>query len=76
VDTGARLILTLDQLHDVVEEVRADTGIEHVVVTSLGEMAPAEPLFPAPPAVLAAKRPVTAAIDLLPALETIAKPFT
>lgn len=75
VDTGARLILTLDQLHDVVEEVRADTAIEHVVVTSLGEMAPAEPRIPAPSAVLAARRPIAAAIDLLPALEAMAKPF-
>ncbi|QCI66601.1 AMP-binding protein [Phreatobacter stygius] len=76
IDTGARLILALDQLHDIVEEVRAETSLEHVITTSLGEMAPAKPEIPAPPALLLARREIAGAIDLLPALDTMTAAFT
>ena len=70
-DTGARLIVTLDQLHAVVAEVRAETSLEEVVVTSLGEMAPATPEIPAPPALLTPKQVIAGTTDLLPALAAV-----
>lgn len=74
-DSGARLILCGDRLAGLVEEVRPDTAVEAVIVTSLGEMAPAEPAMPVPPALLDPKVVPPGTLDLLPALEATTTPF-
>ncbi len=40
VDSGARCIVVLENFAHVVEKVRADTQVEHVVITSLGDLVP------------------------------------
>ena len=75
VDAGARLILVLDQLYDTLEEVRADTVIECVVTTAVGEMALPQPDGPVPPALLLPKRIIPGTVDLLPALQDVPHPF-
>lgn len=75
VDTGARLILVQDQLHDTLAEVLADTRIECVVTTSLGEMALQHPDEPAPQPLLLPKRIIPGTVDLIHALRDIANPF-
>ncbi len=67
-DTGATVIVALDQLHDTVAEVIGQTDLKHVIVTSLAEAAPAQPEIPAPASLSAPKRVPEGAIDLLPAL--------
>lgn len=62
VDTGARVIVALDSLHDVIAEVKADTAIEHIVLTSLSEAAPA-PQIPAPAGLTEPKRNVPGTLD-------------
>ncbi len=67
-DTGATVIVSLDQLYDTVAEVRGDTRVQHVIVTSLAEMAPAAAEIPAPASLAAPKHVPYGAIDMLPAL--------
>jgi long-chain acyl-CoA synthetase len=69
-DTGATAIVCLDVLHDTVAEVLGETSIRHVIVTSLSDMAPAEPAFPAPALVLAPRRGIAGTLDMLPALRS------
>ena len=38
VDSGARAILVMDNFGQVVEKVRSDTSLEHVITTGLGDM--------------------------------------
>jgi len=74
-DTEATAILCLDQLHDTVAEVIGQTSVRHVLVTSLSEMAPATPAFPAPATVLAPRHEIAGTIDMLPALAATSGPF-
>lgn len=67
-DTGARLIIASDQLTDLLDRVIGDTPLEGVIVTSVGEMAPANPDVTLPAVLLDAKRVPPGATDLLPAL--------
>ncbi len=69
-DTGATAIVCLDVLHDTVAEVLGETSIRHVIVTSLSDIAPAEPAFPAPAPVLAPRRGIAGTLDMLPALRS------
>jgi long-chain acyl-CoA synthetase len=46
VDAGVRLLVTLDVLAPLVASVRADTTIEHVIVTALTEYSPAATYAP------------------------------
>ena len=39
-DSGARVVVCLDRFYDTVAQVRADTAVEHVVVTSLADYLP------------------------------------
>ncbi len=40
VDSGARCIVVLENFAHVLEKVRADTQVEHIVITSLGDLVP------------------------------------
>ncbi|HYR18367.1 MAG TPA: AMP-binding protein, partial [Myxococcales bacterium] len=48
-DSGARVLVTSDQLYAVVEPIRAHTGLEAVVVTAYRDFLPQEPTL-SPPA--------------------------
>lgn len=73
-DTGARALLCLDSLMPALRQVRDQTQVHAVFVTSLAEMLPAEPSFPVPPALLQPTIACDDAIDLLPALARVTAP--
>ncbi|PZO03518.1 MAG: acyl-CoA synthetase [Hyphomicrobiales bacterium] len=73
-DTDARLILCLDSLMPLLRQVRDQTPIETVFVTSLAEMLPAVPSLPVPKALLQPRVDCDDAIDLLPTLARVTKP--
>ncbi len=66
-DTGAKVVVTLDQLMPVVREA-ARPGVETVFVTSFADVLPAEPSIPVPPSLLAPRVACPDAIDLMAAL--------
>jgi len=47
-DSGARILVTSDQLYPVVEPIRGQTPLEAVVVTAYRDFLPAEPTLPPP----------------------------
>src|SRR5205823_10243613 len=47
-DSGARVLVTSDQLYAVVEPIRAHTGLEAIVVTAYRDFLPQEPTLPPP----------------------------
>lgn len=51
-DSGARVLVTSDQGYAIVEPIRTETGIEHVIVTSYRDYLPAHPALPVPPSFL------------------------
>ena len=73
-DTDAEVIVALDHLASVVAQVRGETKLREVIVTSLAEMIPATPTIPVPDSVCAPRVPVTGATDLLPALAAMPAP--
>lgn len=73
-DTGARVIICLDSLMPLLRQVRDQTPVETVFVTSFAEMLPHAPSMPVPPALLQPKIACNDAIDLLPALAQVTAP--
>lgn len=73
-DTDAEVIVALDHLASVVAQVRGETKLREVIVTSLAEVIPAAPTIPVPESVRAPRVPVTGATDLLPALAAMPLP--
>jgi acyl-CoA synthetase (AMP-forming)/AMP-acid ligase II len=67
-DTGATVIIALDQLHETVAEVLPSTSLKHVVVTSLIEAAPTTAKIPAPASLGVPKQVPPGTIDMMPAL--------
>ena len=55
-DSGARVLVTSDQLYAVVEPIRAHTALEAVVVTAYRDFLPQEPALPPPAGFLDAPR--------------------
>ncbi|MFL5279379.1 MAG: AMP-binding protein [Myxococcales bacterium] len=51
-DSGARVLVTSDQLYQVVQPIRDRTPLEHVVVTAYRDFLPTEPTLPPPPSFL------------------------
>jgi long-chain acyl-CoA synthetase len=75
-DTGARIVVAHDQLAHLVDDVRAECAIEHVIVTSFLDALPDEPEGPLPAALTTPRVAVPNSIDLMGALaqETGAAP--
>lgn len=73
-DTGARIVVCLDSLMPLLRQVRDQTSVETVFVTSFAEMLPALPTMPVPQALLQPRIACEDAIDLLPALAQVATP--
>ncbi|MFO1028857.1 MAG: AMP-binding protein [Acetobacteraceae bacterium] len=72
-DTGARVIVTLDQLMPTVREADR-SAVETIFVTSVAEALPADPAIPVPASIAAPKIACPDAIDLLPALQAVTAP--
>ena len=73
-DTGARVIVCLDSLMPLLRQVRAQTSVETVLVTSLAEMLPEDPTIPVPKALLQPRIACEDALDLMPALAAMTDP--
>jgi len=73
-DSGARLLVALDQLYPLVREVQAQTKVETVFTTSLRDMLPEMLEIPLPPMMATPKQDCPGAIDLMWALEEITAP--
>ncbi len=76
-DTDAEVIVALDQLIAIVNEVRAETRLREIIVTSLADVIPAKPSIPVPDLARTPRIVAPGATDLLPALAAIgdAKPL-
>jgi long-chain acyl-CoA synthetase len=64
-DAGAETLIGLDSLYPDVEEVRSSTPLRNVILTSLGDYLPAEPIFPLPEDAKEAKRSFSDTVDFL-----------
>ena len=73
-DTDAEVIVALDQLAPVVDQVRGETKLREVIVTSFAEVIPAEPTIPVPDSIRGPRVAVPGATDLLPALAALPEP--
>jgi fatty-acyl-CoA synthase len=67
-DTAAEVIIALDQLIDTVDQVKGETRLREIIVTSFADVLPAEPTIPVPDSLRAPRVEVPGATDLLPAL--------
>lgn len=70
-DTDAEVIVALDQLIDTVKEVKHETKLREIIVTSFADVIPAEPPIPVPEAARAPRIAVAGATDLMPALAAL-----
>jgi len=73
-DTDAEVIVALDQLAVTVEQVRGETKLREVIVTSFADVVPENPTIPVPDSIMSARVAVQGATDLLPALAAMTAP--
>ena len=57
-DLGARVIIAADNLLPIVDQVRGDTALTHVLAARYGDLLPAEPDLPVPPEIQGAPSPL------------------
>ena len=69
-DSGAKVILCFDQLLSVVEDVKNDTSLDHIIMTSFSELKPKNPTLPLPDLFEEPKLINDNVIDFYPALES------
>lgn len=67
-DTQAEVIVALDTLIDVVREVKAETRLREIIVTTFADVLPDQPTIPVPHSIGSARIAAPDATDLLPAL--------
>ncbi|MGB5905337.1 MAG: AMP-binding protein [Xanthobacteraceae bacterium] len=67
-DTDAEVIVAQDQLIETVNQVKGETKLREVIVTSLADVIPAAPTIPVPDSLRAPRIAIPGATDLLPAL--------
>lgn len=73
-DTDAEVIVALDQLATTVDQVREETKLREVIVTSFADVLPANPSIPVPDSITGPRLAVQGATDLLPALAAMPAP--
>ncbi|MDR6661657.1 fatty-acyl-CoA synthase [Tardiphaga robiniae] len=73
-DTDAEVIVALDQLAPVVDQVRSESKLREVIVTSFADVLPAKPTIPVPDSISAPRIAISGATDLLPALAALPAP--
>jgi long-chain acyl-CoA synthetase len=69
-DLGAKVIVALDHLYPVVEKIRSNTSLAHVVVTNYKDFLPDQPK-PAFPDQLVEKKPISETHDLMDILAKV-----
>ncbi|KQW20489.1 acyl-CoA synthetase [Afipia sp. Root123D2] len=67
-DTDAEVIVALDQLIETVRQVKGETKLREIIVTSFADVLPAKPAIPVPDSVKSPRIAIPGATDLLPAL--------
>lgn len=67
-DTDAEVIVAQDQLIETVSQVKGETKLREIIVTSLADVIPAAPTIPVPDSLRAPRIAIPGATDLLPAL--------
>lgn len=67
-DTDAEVIVAQDQLIETVDQVRGETKLREIIVTSLADVIPAAPTIPVPDSLRVPRIAIPGATDLLPAL--------
>ncbi len=67
-DSGATLLITLDAFMPVVRQVRAQTELRAVLVTSYADVRADDPVLPLPEAMRASRQHCDDAVELMPAL--------
>ncbi|MBN8960885.1 MAG: AMP-binding protein [Rhizobiales bacterium] len=70
-DTEAEVIVAQDQLIETVDQVKGETKLREIIVTSLADVIPAAPTIPVPDSLRAPRIAIPGATDLLPALATM-----
>lgn len=73
-DTDAEVIVALDQLAATVDQVRGETKLREVIVTSFADVLPAKPSIPVPDSITGPRLAIQGATDLLPALAAMPVP--
>ncbi len=73
-DTDAEVIVALDQLAATVDQVRGETKLREVIVTSFADVLPAKPSIPVPDSITGPRLAIQGATDLLPALAAMPAP--
>ena len=69
-DSGARAIIAQDMLYPLVQEIRDQTSLEDVLVTSLNDYLPEEPTIPVHPTLKTPKQDCPQAMDLMSILQS------
>ncbi len=67
-DTDAEVIVAQDQLIETVNQVKGETKLREIIVTSLADVIPVAPTIPVPDSLRAPRIAIPDATDLLPAL--------
>jgi fatty-acyl-CoA synthase len=67
-DTDAEVIVAQDQLIETVNQVRGETKLREIIVTSFADVIPTMPTIPVPDSLRAPRVAIPGATDLLPAL--------
>ena len=67
-DTDAEVIVAQDQLIGTVDQVKGETRLREVIVTSLADVIPAAPTIPVPDSLRVPRIEAPGATDLMPAL--------
>ena len=68
-DAGAETLVGLDYLYPEVQKVRSRTPLKNVILTSMSEFLPDNPIFPPSPEALAEKQVFPDTIDLMELLD-------
>lgn len=68
-DAGAKILIVLDSLYPEVEKVRAGTQLKEVILSSMSDFLPDEPVLPLPEETKEEKRSFVDTIDFMDLLE-------
>ncbi len=71
IDSGAEVIIVLDQLVEIVDTVKEKTCLREIIVTSFADVIPANSTIPVPDSLRAPAIDVPGATSLLPALAAL-----
>ncbi|KWV48578.1 acyl-CoA synthetase [Bradyrhizobium macuxiense] len=70
-DTDAKVIVGLDQLVEMIDQVKANTKLREVIFTSFADVIPINPTVPVPDSICTPRLAFAGATDLLPELAAL-----